>query len=303
MNDISNIVVTGPTASGKTKLAVALCRQCDGEIVSADSRQVYREMNIGTGKDLADYGTGRDAVAYHLIDICEPGEKYNVHKFQEDAARVVREIRSRKHVPVFCGGTGLYIEAVMNSHAYTAVPVNEMLRKELSTDSGPALKARYQQLPELAYPVDFKSEKRMVRAIEIQEFLQNHPLPDQEITPGEFICFVVDIPREERRRRISVRLHQRLEEGLVDEVRALLKRLSPVDMIYYGLEYKYVTLHLQGKMSRDELISRLETEIHRFAKRQMTWFRRMERQGVRLYSVNGMLPLSQQLDSILQKLY
>lgn len=294
-----NIVVTGPTASGKTRLAVALCRSIGGEIISADSRQVYRRMDIGTGKDLSEYSEGGKPVPYHLIDICEAGEKYHVHAYQQDALKAAASIREKGHIPVFCGGTGLYLEAVMEAHQFTGVPVNERLREELRALATDELVKRCQQGESLPFPADTHSRKRLIRAIEIQQYLAGNE-PPPSVDGGSFICILVDIPREERRRRISQRLEERLAEGLVDEVRSLLHDLPPDDLVYYGLEYRYVTEYLTGLLTYDELKVKLETEIHRYAKRQMTWFRRMERRGITLHRVNGMATPEEQLKQALK---
>ncbi len=300
MTDRGNIVITGPTASGKTALAVAACRRIGGEIISADSRQVYRGMDIGTGKDLSEYTEGGTPVNYHLIDICDPGDKYHVHAFQEDAFNAVQVIRENGHIPVFCGGTGLYLEAIMESHAFTAVPVDEVLRGSLERLDTPELIQRYKNGIPLPFQVDLSSRKRLIRGIEMQKYLARHTSPPASGISGAFTTFLIDLPREERRRRITERLSRRLEEGLVEEVETLLKVHPPEALIYYGLEYKYLTEYLTGKRTFREMHEKLETEIHRYAKRQMTWFRRMERNGISMHSIDGTQPLDLQLSRLLE---
>lgn len=293
-------VITGPTASGKTALAVHLCRRIQGEIISVDSRQVYRGMDLGTGKDLDEYVRGGEKVPYHLINVAEPGEKYHVSRFQKEARRAVNLINKRGKTPVYCGGTGLYLEAVMEAHQYTAVPVNQTLRDKLQRWSKTELISELNVRPSLPFQVDKHAKKRLIRAIEIQVFLESEEMPTPDHVAGSYVCFLVDIPREERRRRISNRLLERIDNGLIQEVESLLTHVSREDMLYYGLEYKYVTHHLTGDLSRDEMIKRLETEIHRFAKRQMTWFRRMERKGITLHPIDGLAPRDEQLKQILK---
>jgi tRNA dimethylallyltransferase len=295
------ILITGPTASGKTALAVEVCRALEGEVISADSRQVYRGMTIGTGKDLTEYSKGGAPVPYHLIDIRNPGEKYHVHAFREDFKKAVATVERQNHIPVICGGTGLYLEAILEDHTYMAVPVNETLRNTLEKEARETLITRYEVKPPLPFSVDLDSKKRIIRAIEIQEYLNLHPAPAASGSAApDCCCFLLDIPREVRRQRISKRLHERLSGGLIEEVEELLTQVKEDDLIYYGLEYKYVTEYLSGKLSREELNSKLETEIHRYAKRQMTWFRRMEKRGTTLHRINGLLSLHEQKFQVLE---
>lgn len=279
MKDI--IAVTGPTASGKTALAVAIARQTGGEIISADSRQVYRRMDIGTGKDLAEYGD----VAYHLIDICEPGTRYNLHRYVKDFHAALEDIRSRGRQPILCGGTGLYLETVLSGVKLPDVPANQALRESLKGKTLDQLTEILKGYKTLHNTTDVDSCQRAIRAIEIEEFYRENPEQARQAsrltaTPLPHRLLLVDISREERRRRISARLDARLREGMVEEVKGLLQEGIPAeDLIYYGLEYKYVTLFLIGRLSYEEMCSRLEIEIHQFAKRQMTWFRGMERRG------------------------
>ena len=295
------ITILGPTASGKTPLAAALAKQVDGEIISADSRQVYRRMDIGTGKDLADY----DGVPYHLIDICEPGTKYNLFQYQQDFFDAYEDIRSRGVLPILCGGTGLYIEAVLKGYHLSPVPQNPELRQQLE---GRSLDELTQMLKELKAKTgsnmhnttDVDSCQRAIRAIEIESYNLEHPVPRRELPAVDSLIVGVSIDRELRREKISRRLKARLEEGMIDEVRALLDSGIPADdLIYYGLEYQFVTEHLIGRLSYDEMFRRLEIAIHQFAKRQMTWFRGMERRGFTIHWVDATLPMDEKVAQIL----
>lgn len=277
------IAITGPTASGKTALAVETARRVGGEIISADSRQVYRRMDIGTGKDLSEYGE----IPYHLIDICEPGEKYNLHRYIKDFHTALEGILARGRQPILCGGTGLYLETVLSGVRLPDVPPDANLRKKLEGLSLEELADILRGYKTLHNTTDIDSCKRAIRAIEIEEYYRLHPVEaasarKETATPLPHKLYLVDVSREERRRRISARLDARLKEGMVKEVQALLDEgVTPDDLIYYGLEYKYVTLYLTGRLNYEEMKKRLEIEIHQFAKRQMTWFRGMERRGFR----------------------
>ena len=272
-------VITGPTASGKTSKAVALARAIDAEIISADSRQVYRGMDIGTGKDLEDYGD----VPYHLIDICDAGYKYNLYQYLRDYRTAYNDIRARGKRVVLCGGTGLYVESVLKGIQLPEVPENKELRKQLEGKSLAELTAMLSAMKQLHNTTDVDTCKRAIRAIEIQTFYQSHPELEVNTQPhpiGNAIVVGVDIDVENRRRRISERLKARLEAGMVDEIRGLIDSGVPADdLIYYGLEYKFVTQYVIGEISYDEMFRLLEIAIHQFAKRQMTWFRGMERRG------------------------
>lgn len=275
------LVILGPTASGKTKLAVQLARHLDAEIISADSRQVYRHMDIGTGKDLSEY----QHIPYHLIDIVDPGEKYNIDRFLSDFDAAYDAIRSRGKRVVVCGGTGFYIQTLLQPQPFTQIPVDEGLRQLLSTKSTEELLAMLELLPiPQNFKVDSSTDKRLIRAIEICMYLDQYPsFVQKERRKYRYKVIGLNPSAEERRARITRRLHQRLEEGLVQEVEKLLAMgLSHENLEYYGLEYKYVSLFLKGKLSYDDFLTKLETEIHRFAKRQMTYFRKMEKDGIKI---------------------
>jgi tRNA dimethylallyltransferase len=295
------IVILGPTASGKTRLATHLAHRIGGEIVSADSRQVYRGMNIGTGKDLYEYVVAGKPIPYHLIDIRDAGEKYNVHEFRQDAAQAIREIGQRQRVPILCGGTGLYIQALLSQPRYTGVPIDQPARDILETYPHDDLLAMLKTLPlPDDYQPDLSTRKRTIRAIEIARYLATHPdfeAPVPEVP--DYLIFGLNPPVDTRRERISRRLHERLQNGLIEEVRELLAGgILPADLIYYGLEYKFVTEHLIGLLSYDAMVQRLETEIHRFAKRQMTYFRKMERDSMLIHWLDPDQGLEQWIQKI-----
>ena len=300
------ITILGPTASGKTPVAVRLAVEIGGEIISADSRQVYRRMDIGTGKDLADYMVDDRQIAYHLIDIREPGTKYNLFEYQQDFFDAYEDIRSRGAVPILCGGTGLYIEAVLKGYHLSPVPQNQELRDRLEgkslaelTEMLTALKAKTGS--NMHNTTDVDSCQRAIRAIEIETFTLEHPTPRRELPPVDSLIIGIDIDRELRREKITRRLKARLEEGMVDEVKALLDEGIPADdLIYYGLEYKFVTEYLTGQSTYDEMFSRLEIAIHQFAKRQMTWFRGMERRGFKINWIEATLPMEEKIKRIIE---
>ena len=295
------ITILGPTASGKTPLAAALAQRIGGEILSADSRQVYRRMDIGTGKDLSDYGD----VPYHLIDICEPGTKYNLFQYQQDFFDAYEDIRSRGVQPILCGGTGLYIEAVLKGYHLSPVPQNQPLRDSLEGRSLEELTAMLRELKAKSGSVmhnttDVDSCQRAIRAIEIETYNLEHPMPLRELPPIPSTIIGVNIDRELRREKITRRLKARLDEGMVDEVRALLDSGIPAeDLIYYGLEYKFLTEYIIGQLSYDEMFRQLEIAIHQFAKRQMTWFRGMERRGFTIHWIDATLPTEKKVEQIL----
>ena len=310
------ITILGPTASGKTPVAAHLAAEIGGEIISADSRQVYRRMDIGTGKDLADYIVDGRQIPYHLIDIREPGTKYNLFEYQQDFLDAYEDIRSRGAVPILCGGTGLYIEAVLKGYHLSPVPQNQELRDSLE---GKSLAELTEMLTELKAKTgsnmhnttDVDSCQRAIRAIEIETYNLEHPTPRRELPPVDSIIIGLDIDRELRREKITRRLKARLEERqqvgasagmtMVDEVKALLDEGIPADdLIYYGLEYKFVTEYLTGKTTYDEMFTRLEIAIHQFAKRQMTWFRGMERRGFHINWIDATLPMEDKVAKIIQ---
>lgn len=296
------ITILGPTASGKTPVAARLAEQIGGEVISADSRQVYRRMDIGTGKDLEDYGS----VKYHLIDICEPGTKYNLFEYQQDFYDAYNNIIGRGKVPILCGGTGLYIEAVLKGYKLSPVPQNRELRDSLEgktldelTEMLTALKV--QNGSNMHNTTDVDSCQRAIRAIEIETYNLEHPVPLRELPPVESVIIGIQIDRELRREKISRRLKARLDNGMVEEVRALLDEgIKADDLIYYGLEYKFVTEYLTGQLSYDEMFQRLEIAIHQFAKRQMTWFRGMERRGFKINWIDASLPMEEKIDEIVK---
>lgn len=300
------ITILGPTASGKTSIAAALASRIGGEIISADSRQVYRRMDIGTGKDLADYEVGGKHIPYHLIDIAEPGYKYNLFEYQRDFHTAYDDITSRGRTPVLCGGTGLYIEAVLNGYALSPVPQNQELRDSLSAKSLDELTAMLKALKEqtgsnMHNRSDVDTVQRAIRAIEIETYNLQHPTPEREMPGISSLVIGVDVDRETRRRRISDRLEARLHEGMIDEVKGLLAEgVSAESLMYYGLEYKFVTEYVTGKTKYNDMLSRLEIAIHQFAKRQMTWFRGMERRGIHINWIDASLPMDDKVELIME---
>ena len=295
------LTIIGPTASGKTIFATALAATMGAEIISADSRQVYRRMDIGTGKDLADYEVNGIKVPYYLIDIAEPGTKYNLFQYQQDFQAAYSDIAERKKPIILCGGTGLYVEAVLKGYALSPVPQNDTLRTSLA---GKSLSELTEILSELKAKnhsamhnrTDVDTTNRAIRAIEIETYELQHPTPDRSMPSFDTILIGVEIDREERRRKISRRLKARLDEGMIDEVRALLNSGIPADdLIYYGLEYKFVTQHIIGQLSYEEMYRNLEIAIHQFAKRQMTWFRGMERRGFNIHWIDAKTPINEKI--------
>ena len=303
MNRYELITILGPTASGKTVLAAALAAQLHTEIISADSRQIYRGMDIGTGKDLADYIVNGQSIPYHLIDICEPGYKYNVFQYQHDFFRVFRDIESRGKLPILCGGTGMYIEAVLKGYKLLDVPQNPTLRQSLQGKSLAELEQILASYKVLHNKTDVDSAQRAMRAIEIEEYYRTEAPGRNEYEPINSLIIGVDIDRDTRRAKISQRLRARLAEGMVDEVRQLIDQgVKPDDLIYYGLEYKFVTQYVIGQLSYEEMVTQLEIAIHQFAKRQMTWFRGMERRGSTIHWVNAAWETARKIDTILELL-
>jgi len=306
------ITILGPTASGKTTLAAHLAAKVgSAEIISADSRQVYKGMDIGTGKDLADYTVSQLStvncqlssikVPYHLIDIAEAGEKYNLFQYQQDFWHTYYNIIGRGKLPILCGGTGLYIESVLKSYKMVPVPENAALRKQLEDYSLEQLTEILKQYKTLHNTTDVDTPKRAIRAIEIQEYYRQNNIQEREFPQVKSLTIGVNIDRELRRKKITDRLHKRLEEeNMVQEVQKLLEKVAPEDLIYYGLEYKYLTLYCIGQLSYEEMVSQLEIAIHQFAKRQMTWFRGMERRGIQIHWIDALLPMEEKVNRILE---
>ena len=277
--DYDLICVLGPTASGKTRFAVNLAGEIGGEIISADSRQVYRGMDIGTGKDLGEYGE----IPYHLIDIVDAGSKYNIYEYQRDFEKAYSDIRSRGKRVILCGGSGLYIEAAVGGYYLPDVPADHNLRNELDKLPTEELVAKYESLRKPHNTTDYDTRQRLIRALEIAIYEESHPVSRTSYSPKKTKYIGIEVSREERNARIDARLKARLEEGMVEEVKSLLDGGIPAqDLIYYGLEYKFITLYLTGELTYDEMVNRLGTAIHQFAKRQMTWFRGMERRGIEI---------------------
>jgi len=299
------ITILGPTASGKTTLASHLALKLDAEIISADSRQVYRGMDIGTGKDLNDYDIEGHKIPYHLIDIAEPGSKYNLYEYQKDFHEVYSGICSRGKLPILCGGTGLYIEAVLKGYSLSPVPQNLSLRKSFEGKTLQELTSVLEELKQktgsnMHNKTDVDSCQRAIRAIEIEKYNLDHPASLRQMPQIDSLVIGVNIDRDQRREKITQRLKQRLENGMVEEVRGLLSKGIPAeDLIYYGLEYKYITEYIIGKTSYDEMFRGLEIAIHQFAKRQMTWFRGMERRGFNIHWIDALLPMEDKIEKIL----
>ena len=288
------ISIIGPTATGKTAIAAKLAERIGGEVISGDSRQVYRGMDLGTGKDSADYG----AVPYHLIDICEAGEKYNVFRYQNDFLAAYEDICGRGRHPILCGGSGLYVESVLRGYRLQDVPQNAALRERLEQKSLEELTEILRGYKQLHNTTDVDTAKRAIRAIEIEEYYREHPVDERPFPKIPAVVIGIDVPREVRRERISRRLRDRLDAGMVDEVRRLLERVAPEDLIYYGLEYKYLTQYVIGELTYDEMVRQLEIAIHQFAKRQMTYFRGMERRGVAITWIDGTLEMEEKIKMI-----
>jgi tRNA dimethylallyltransferase len=298
------LVITGPTASGKTSLAAAVAFKLNGEIISADSRQVYRQMNLGTGKDYADYLTGGKKIPCHLIDVADPGYKYNVFEYQRDFVHVLSDLRSRKKFPVVCGGSGMYIDSIISGYRMTEVPPDPLLRASLERKSIGELIEILSSLKKLHNKTDIDTKKRAIRAIEIERYNGSVNEKQNQFPVTKPLIAGVAFSRERRREKISERLKQRFKEGMEDEVRQLLKQgIEPETLIYYGLEYKYITLFITGRLSYSEMFNKLETAIHQFAKRQMTWFRSMERKGIKIHWIDGELPMEEKVERVLGLLF
>ena len=293
------ITVLGHTAGGKTSLAAHVASRLNGEVISADSRQVYRDMTIGTGKDYADYSVEGMQVPYHLVDIVDAGYEYNVYEFQQDFVSVFHEVRKRDKLPVLCGGTGMYIESILQRYNMVNVPVNEKLRAELNNKNLESLIGILRQYTVLHNQTDTTSKKRAIRAIEIAEYLKIHGDSVPQVPRISSLNIGVAYDRETRRNRITRRLEQRIREGMIGEAEALVKKGVTYEQLeYYGLEYKFLARYLQGSLDRDEMIAGLNTAIHRFAKRQMTYFRGMERRGIKIHWLEGSLPLEEKVEQV-----
>jgi tRNA dimethylallyltransferase len=305
MQNQKMITILGPTASGKTSVAAALALRTGGEIISADSRQVYRRMDIGTGKDLADYSIGDVHIPYHLIDIADPGTKYNLFQYQQDFHTAYNDIRSRGKLPILCGGTGLYIEAVLGGYSLSPVPQNQKLRESLEGKSLDQLTQMLVQLKQkngskMHNRTDVDTAQRAIRAIEIETYNLEHPTPERQMPPVDSLVIGINIDRELRREKITRRLKARLEEGMCDEIRSLIDGgVNPDDLIYYGLEYKFVTEYVVGKTSYEEMFRQLEIAIHQFSKRQMTWFRGMERRGYTIHWIDAAQSMDEKVEAII----
>ena len=294
------ITILGPTASGKTPLAAALADRLGTEIISGDSRQVYRRMDLGTGKDLADYTVGGRSIPYHLIDIVEPGYKYNVFEYQRDFLKAYESIVAKGKLPVLCGGTGMYIESILKGYRLLPVPENPELRASLEGKSLEELTQILAGYKKLHNSTDVDTAKRAIRAIEIEEYYKQQPLEYREFPLLESLIVGVDIDRDLRREKITRRLKQRLDEGMVEEVRGLLAEgISAENLIYYGVEYKFLTQYAIGELTYEEMFHQLETAIHQFAKRQMTWFRGMERRGFTIHWLEATLPMEEKVEWII----
>jgi tRNA dimethylallyltransferase len=300
MGKYNLITLLGPTASGKTPLAASLAAKMNTEIISADSRQIYRRMDLGTGKDLVDYTVSGIDIPYHLIDICEPGYKYNVFEYQRDFLQAYEKVTAKGKVPILCGGTGMYLESILKGYRLIPVPENKELRSSLEYKSLEELTTMLSQYKTLHNTTDVDTVKRAIRAIEIEEYYLHADAQEREFPSLKSLVIGVDIDRELRRQKISKRLHQRLDEGMVDEVKRLLDEGIPAeDLIYYGLEYKFLTQYVIGELEYDEMVRQLEIAIHQFAKRQMTWFRGMERRGIHIHWIDATRTMDEKVEEIM----
>ena len=299
MESYNLVTILGPTACGKTTLAVALADRLKTAVISADSRQVYRSMDLGTGKDLNEYTIDGHEVPYHLIDIVDAGYKYNVFEYQRDFLKVYESLRAEDQLPVLCGGTGMYLESVLRGYRLVEVPENKDLRAALADKSLEELTDILRGYKQLHNTTDVDTCKRAIRAIEIEEYYRANDVNVREFPEIKSLTVGLDVSRELRRERISRRLRERLEQGMVDEVRGILAEgVSPEDLIYYGLEYKYLTMYIIGQLTYEEMVAQLEIAIHQFAKRQMTYFRGMERRGVSIHWIDSGLSTDEKVDEI-----
>lgn len=290
------ITILGPTATGKTSFAVYVAAHLNGEIISADSRQVYRGMDIGTGKDLLDFEYDDRQIPHHLIDIVDPGYEYNVFEYQRDFLKAYEEIENKGSFPILCGGTGMYIESVLKGYKLINVPVNEELREDLTLKSDEELEGILDEFKALHNTTDTSDRDRLLRAIEIQTYYDEHPDLDTSFPKIDSVLVGLDFDRRVVRSRITDRLEERLKGGMIEEVQGLLNDgVSEEKLKFYGLEYRFVTQYLSGEISYDELFRRLNTAIHQFSKRQMTWFRRMEKQGFEIHWLDGNLSHEQKM--------
>ena len=297
------IVITGPTATGKTRLAAQVAAALDGEIISADSRQVYRGMDFGTGKDYGDYMVNGYLVPYHLIDIADPGYEYNVYEYQQDFLKAYQHVVKRQKQAVLCGGTGLYIEAAIGKYRLLKVPVNHELRKRLTGYTWQELTDMLASLRPLHNTTDTTDRERLIRAIEIETYQQKHQKERHDYPTIDSRIFVINLDRQEIRDRITQRLKKRLDRGMIEEVDNLIKSgVKPEQLSFYGLEYRYLTRYVTGEITKDEMFAGLNTSIHQFAKRQMTWFRRMEKKGYQLNWINGLLPMEEKVKVIVNSI-
>lgn len=302
-NNFDLIVVTGPTATGKTSLAVSIADRLDGEIISADSRQVYRGMTIGTGKDIEDYNISGKQIPYHLIDICDAGEEYNVFRFKNDFDRAYSEISSRGKLPVLCGGSGLYIEAVLKDYNLINVPPDEKIRDELQAKTDEELAGILKSMTALHNISDTSNRKRLIRAIEIAAYQKDKNITKNSLPDLNYIIFAINFERKDLKKRITERLKERLKSGMIEEAKALLESGVTKDkLIYYGLEYKYLAEYLDGQYNYNDMFQKLNSAIHRFSKRQMTWFRKMERDGFKINWIDGKLPFEDKVEFVLNKI-
>jgi tRNA dimethylallyltransferase len=302
-NNYNLVTVLGPTASGKTAFAAQLACRLDGEVISADSRQVYRQMNLGTGKDYADYSVNGVQVPCHLIDIADPGYKYSVYEYQRDFFRVFKDIQARNRFPVLCGGSGMYLDAATRKYRLIDVPRNELLREQLASKTPDELFSMLSSMKTLHNTTDTDTREHAIRAIELAVYYRDNPWLTNDLPELRPLCIGIRFDRADERRRITERLEQRFQHGMVDEVRKLLAAgLHVSDMVYYGLEYRYITEYLLGKTDYKTMVSLLNTAIHQFAKRQRTWFRKMERAGCNIHWIDGNIPMAEKLEISLKLL-
>lgn len=299
MDSYNLITILGATATGKTTLATRLAYDIDGEIISGDSRQIYRKMDIGTGKDISEYTVDGKRIPFHLIDIKKAGYQYNIYEYQRDFIEAFNKVHEHGKMPILCGGSGMYLESVLNNYKLINVPKDEDLRNQLEEKSDEELTRILSEYKELHNTTDLETRKRLIRAIEIEKYYDDNPEIDTGMPDIRSIIFGVKFDVNSRRRRITERLHARLEEGMVDEVRGLLDSgIKPERLVYYGLEYKYLTQYITGELEYDTMVERLNVAIHQFAKRQMTWFRRMERNGFKIHWIDGYAPIEEKLERI-----